>query len=358
MRNIKLCFLYGVLALFTACATYEPQYKDGNQGQNFPENKEIAHSVYLIGDAGNSPIGSSSKALKLFKEALSKANSNSTALFLGDNIYPNGLPKKDEDGRAFAEHQLDIQIAAADNFKGRTIMIPGNHDWYSDGLEGLKRQERYVEEGLGKDSFLPEDGCPLKKVSINDNLELIVIDSEWYLTNWDNHPTMNDDCEIKTRAKFLDELEGLIKKARGKTTLIALHHPMFTNGSHGGQYSVGSHMKPVPVLGTLKNIIRKTGGVTTVDLQNRLYEEFRERIITLAQENDKTIFVSGHDHNLQYIVEDNLPQIVSGSGSKKMATRNQGGGLFSYGAPGYARLDIFTDGSSHVRFYAVGEDLV
>lgn len=358
MRIIKLCFLYGIVALFTACATYEPQFKDGNQGQNFPENKEIAHSVYLIGDAGNSPIGKSSKALELFKEALNKADANSTALFLGDNIYPDGLPKKDEEGRAFAEYQLDIQIAAAENFKGKAILIPGNHDWYSDGLEGLKRQERYVEDGLGKNSFLPEDGCPLKKVSISNQIELIVIDSEWYLTNWDKHPTMNDDCEIKTRAKFLDELEGLIKKARGKTTIIALHHPMFTNGSHGGQYSVGSHMKPAPILGTLKNIIRKTGGVTTVDLQNRLYEEFRERIITLAQENDKTIFVSGHDHNLQYIVEDNLPQIVSGAGSKKMATRNLGGGLFSYGAAGYARLDIFSDGSSHVRFYAVDDDLV
>ena len=82
-------------------------------------------------------------------------------------------------------------------------------------------------------------------------------------------------------------------------------------------------MSPIPALGTLKNLIRKTGGVTTVDNQNKGYNEFRKRVITLAQENDKIVFVSGHDHNLQYIVEDNLPQIVSGSGSKKMATRNK-----------------------------------
>ena len=91
-------------------------------------------------------------------------------------------------------------------------------------------------------------------------------------------------------------------------------------------------------------------------MQNKFYEEFRERIITISQENDKTIFVSGHDHNLQYIVKDNLPQIVSGAGSKVTATRNVGKGQFSYGAPGYARLDVFTDGSSHVRFFSVNDD--
>jgi hypothetical protein len=265
------------------------------------------------------------------------------------------LPKKEDESRSFAEHQLNVQIEAVKDFKGKTLFIPGNHDWYSDGLNGLKRQEKYFEDALGKNTFLPENGCPIERVDISKNIVLIVVDSEWYLTNWDKHPTINDECEIKTRVKFFDELEGEIKKARGKTTLIAIHHPMYTNGSHGGQYSFGSHMKPLPVLGTLKNLIRKTGGVITVDVQNKLYNEFRKRIITLSQENDKTIFVSGHDHNLQYIVQDNLPQIVSGSGSKTTPTRNVGGGQFSSSASGFSRLDIFKDGSSHVQFYSNNE---
>lgn len=341
--------------LVSACATYEAQYaNEKHHDTKFPE-KEIIHSFYLIGDGGNSPIGTSSEAIKLFKTDLDKASKNSTALFLGDNIYPKGMPEKSDEGRAFAEHQLNVQTEAAKKFKGDAIFIPGNHDWYSGGLKGLKRQEDYIEDALGKNTFLPENGCPIERINISDKIVLIVIDSEWYLTNWDKHPTINDDCEIKTRAKFFDELEGEIKKARGKTTLIAVHHPMFTNGSHGGQYSFGSHMSPLPVLGTLKNVIRKTGGVTTVDDQNKRYIEFKKRIVTLSQENNKTIFVSGHDHNLQYIVEDNLPQIVSGAGSKTNATRNVEGGQFSYGAPGYARLDVFKDGSSFVRFYSNNE---
>jgi len=345
-----------LIFLLNACASYNTQIKNTSFNSQFPE-KEITHSFYLIGDAGYSSLGTQSEALKDFKKELSKASENSTAIFLGDNIYPKGLPEKGDENRVFAEHQLNMQTDAVKDFKGRTIFIPGNHDWYSNGIKGLKRQEKYIEDILGKNTFLPENGCPIEKVDIDDNIVMIIIDSEWYLTNWDKHPTINDDCEIRTRMKFFEELEGLIKKARGKTTLIAVHHPMFTNGPHGGQYSFGSHMKPIPVLGTLKNIIRKTGGVSPADLQNQQYNEFKKRLVTLAQENEKVVFVSGHEHSLQYLIQDNLPQIISGTGSKNTATRLVTGD-FSSSDAGYARLDVFEDGSSYVRFYSAESNTV
>lgn len=354
--QLKTISLFFIVLLINSCATNKPQYKNSNWNTALA-SKEISHSFYLIGDAGNSPLGTSSIALEAFKVALEKASKRSTAIFLGDNIYPNGMPEEDSKSRELAEHQLNIQTAAVKNFKGETIFISGNHDWYS-GIKGLKAQEDFIESVLGKNTFLPENGCPIERVKISDDVVLIIIDSEWYLTNWDKHPTINDDCDIKTRAKFFDELESEIKKAQGKTTVIAVHHPMFTNGSHGGQYSFLSHISPLPILGTLKNLIRKTGGVTTVDVQNKLYNDFRKRIVTLAQENDKVILVSGHDHNLQYIVQDNLPQIISGSGSKLSATRNVNNGQFSYATPGYSVLDIYKDGSSQVRFFSAEDEKV
>ncbi|KAB1067932.1 phosphoesterase [Tamlana haliotis] len=354
MKRFKLPFTILLVLLLHACANFKAQYKDQDKLSTFP-NKEIVHSFYLIGDAGNAPIGTSTETIKAFEKELSQASENSTAIFLGDNIYPKGLPAKGEKERAFAEHQLDVQMDAVKNFKGETIFIPGNHDWYNDGLKGVKRQEKYIENRLGKNTFLPENGCPIERIKISDHTVLILVDSEWYMTNWNKHPTINDDCEIKTREKFFEVFDGEIKKARGKTTIVAIHHPMFTNGTHGGHYDFKSHMTPLPGLGSLKNLMRKTGGVITVDTQNSRYSAFRKRIVTLAQKNDKTIFVSGHDHSLQYIIEDNLPQIISGAGSKTTATRNVGGGQFSYGAPGYARLDVFKDGASYVRFYSENE---
>jgi predicted phosphodiesterase len=356
MKIFKKLFFLFTLLLLSACATFKMQIADNQFFEPKESTAEIEHTFYLIGDAGNSTLTKDSPALKYLKKKTKNVSKNSTLIFLGDNVYETGIPKKKKSKKYnLAKRRLEAQTNVAKKFNGNSIFIPGNHDWYH-GLDGLKREEELVEKALGKKSFFPQNGCPIESVDISKNIVLIIIDTHWYLTNWDNHPTINDNCEIKTRTKFFDEFEDLIKKARGKTTIIAMHHPMFTNGSHGGKYSFASHLNPLPILGSLKNLIRQTSGLSNTDVQNKKYNALKKRIVTLAQENDKTIFVSGHDHNLQYIIQDNIPQIVSGSGSKITATKLSGGAKFTYGAQGFAQLDIYKDGSSKVSFYTVKDD--
>ena len=352
-----------LLFLVSSCATYEPKYSQADFATTLASTKEPAHVFYLIGDAGESPMGTLNPVLKAFQKELANAPSNSTAVFLGDNIYPAGFPSK-KAGKAheLAKNHLDAQIESVKDFKGRTLFIPGNHDWYAQGLDGLKRQEKYIEDQLGvKDVFLPENGCPIEKVDISDEVVLITIDTHWYVIDWDKHPGMNDDCEIKDRGKFLDELESLIKKNRDKTTIIAMHHPMFTYGSHGGEFSFKQHMNaaegnfPLPVLSSVANVLRRTTGASNTDQSNKMYNQLKKRIVTLAQYSEKVVFVSGHEHTLQYIVEENIPQIVSGSGAKKGATRLLNGSQFSTGSKGYAVLKVFKDGSSTVAFTGIEE---
>ena len=349
MRHFKNFLLLVSAFLFATCATYNAQYANKSNASKVAAAKEVAHTFYLIGDAGNAKINESTSALSALKNELSTADKNGTLLFLGDNVYPKGYDKTD-----LAKHRLDAQIELGKSFKGKTIFIPGNHDWYN-GLDALKDQEKRVEKALGKDSFLPENGCPIEKVNISAKVVLLVLDTQWYLTNWDNHPKINDNCEIKTRAKFFDEFKSQLKKAQGKTVIVAMHHPMFTMGPHGGNYSFASEFKPLPVVGTIKNMLRKTTGISNADLQNKKYNQLKKRIVTLAQQNENTIFVSGHEHSLQYIVEDNIPQIVSGSGSKESATRLTKSGIYSEGKQGYAKLIVYKDGSSYVQFFTVGQ---
>ncbi len=357
MRFSKLFFYLFCVILLTSCATHKLQISEDQNTVIETSSSEIEHSFFLIGDAGNSTLKEDSPALKYLKKHIKNTPKNATLLFLGDNVYETGIPKKKSKKYPLAKRRIEAQTNVAKTFDGKSIFIPGNHDWYN-GLDGLKREEKLVEKALGKRSFLPQNGCPLEKVEISKDIVLIIVDTHWYLTNWNHHPTINDNCEIKTRDKFFDEFEGLVKKARGKTTIIALHHPMFTNGSHGGRYSFKSHLKPLPILGSLKNLLRKTSGLTNTDIQNKKYNQLKKHIVTLSQENDKTIFVSGHDHNLQYIIQDNIPQIISGSGSKTMQTKLSGGAKFTYGAQGFARLDVYKNGSSNVRFYTVNDDKV
>ncbi|AYN69808.1 phosphoesterase [Euzebyella marina] len=356
--------LIAFVVLFTACATYRPKYKNG-KGVETSTDKEVVHTFYLIGDAGLSPMNDMNKALKIFKKKLDVADKNSTAIFLGDNIYPAGLPDPKDSTQAYlkAKNDLDAQIKTLENFKGQPLFIPGNHDWYTEGLIGLKREQKYIQKALdSKEVYFPEDGCPIKTIEVNDDVVIIAIDTEWYLTNWDKRPDINDKCDIKSRERFWLELEDEIKDNRQRTTIIAMHHPVFTYGSHGGEYTFRTNLYPkgkigpLPILGSFINLLRRTTGASIEDMQNKRYTELRKRLITLAQYSEKVILTSGHEHTLQYIVQDNTPQIVSGSGAKKGATRLLNGSLFSTGQRGYAVLDIYKDGSSKVDFFGVGED--
>lgn len=362
--------IYAYLSVFifiTSCATYSTKYVDDKYAVDVDSSKEVSHTFYLIGDAGLSPIGGMNPALKIFKNKLDKAEKNSTAIFLGDNIYPAGLPDPKDSTQAYieAKNHLDAQIKTLENFKGRPLFIPGNHDWYTEGLIGLEREENYIKRALKekeKDPFLPENGCPIDVIEIGEDVAIITIDTEWYLTNWDKRPDINDKCEIKSRDKFFLELEDAIKDYRDRTTVIAMHHPSNSYGEHGGHYSLRKQFYPkkmavpVPVLGTFINVLRTTSGASIEDVNNKRYRELMKRVTTLAQYSNRVIFASGHEHTLQYILENNTPQIVSGSGAKEGFTKLLNGSQFSTGKMGYATLEVYKDGSSRVRFYGVGEN--
>ncbi len=365
MKQKLFAFLWIILVL-NGCATYKTKYIEGAIKTDIANEKTISHTFYLIGDAGLSPMGGMNDALKIFRGRLDKADANSTAIFLGDNIYPAGLPDPKDSTEAYfkAANDLDAQLKTLENFKGKPFFIPGNHDWYTEGLVGLKREQEYIQGALdSKEVYFPEDGCPMKTIEVNDDVVIIAIDTEWYLTNWNKRPDINADCNIKSRERFWLELEDEIKDNRQRTTIIAMHHPMFTYGPHGGQYTLKRNLYPkgkigpLPILGTFLNVLRRTSGASNADQLNKRYTELKKRLVTLAQYSEKIILTSGHEHALQYIVEDNTPQIVSGSGAKKGATRLLNGSQFTTGRRGYAVLEIYTDGSSQVDFYAVGESL-
>ncbi|WP_196889600.1 metallophosphoesterase [Aureivirga sp. CE67] len=364
MRNKITFFVISALILvFYGCATKKVQYagefknylKDDPYGES-----QIDYQVFLVGDAGNAMPNDTLSSLSVLEQDLAKASDKSSVIFLGDNIYPNGMPSsKKEAERKLAEYRLKAQTDILKGFKGQPIFIPGNHDWRH-GIKGLERQQKFIEEQLNsKDVYFPEAGCPLEKIKLTDDIVVIAVDSQWFLEDWDKNPGINENCPIiKTRDKFFTELEDLIKKNAAKTTILAVHHPLYSNGPHGGQFTVKDNFftfksrVPLPVIGTFMNTLRKTSGASPQDLQNKIYNDFILRVSTLAQESENLILVSGHEHNLQYIHKNNTPQIISGSGSKTSGARAVDGGQFSYGGLGYAVLDVYKNGSVWVSYFA------
>jgi len=360
--NIKILSCSVIMMSLFSCATYKPEY--GMNTAPYPvgdtlDNEKPAHRFYLIGDAGYANEPHTQAMLGIISEKLDREGKNTTLFYLGDNIYPEGMaPDNGSKARKDGEASLTSQLKLSKLFPGQTLFIPGNHDWYN-GYEGLREQEKFINKYTGKKTFLPGKGCAIKDVEINDNTTLITIDSQWYIEDWDDYPNINDDCDIKTREGLFTELEDLLNKNQNKTVLIAIHHPLMSNGSHGGHFSMKKQLfplpynVPLPVLGSLINLARKASGYSTQDIQSRVYISLSNRIKTLIQDKDNVIVISGHDHNLQYIHHDNVHQIISGAGSKVEAARVVYPEDFSYGGTGYSILDINKDGTAKVYFYSI-----
>ena len=364
-NNIILTILG--LFLIYSCSTYGPKYRPGEPTENFkyPTEKKIEKSFYLVGDAGYSPPGGTSPALLAFKSYIdSVKRTDNYTIFLGDNIYPGGMPPKSDPLREQSEYRLDAQLDAIEDYEGNVIFIPGNHDWYSEGIQGLNRQRDYLKEKFpDKLKWIPDTGSGFESIEISDNIQLLVIDSQWYLEDWDRHPLINDNSpQIKSREAMFNHVSSELDKYQDKMVIIALHHPVFTNGIHGGQYNFTRHIYPsqkkipIPILGSLASLIRTSGGVSIQDAQNERYKSLATRLKAIVQNHKRSIFVSGHEHGLQYIEHDSIRQIVSGSGSKDSYVVLSNDGYFANAGEGFAVYDVFEDGSSWVSYYGSVEN--
>lgn len=360
--SVPLKFLL-VPGLLYSCATYNVKKgKNLFEVKNSDIKSENDFKIFLVGDAGNPDADQSKFTLKLLKNKLDSAHKNSMLIFLGDNIYPSGMPKETDKSYSAAKGKLEDQLKIVQNFKGKTLVIPGNHDWYS-GLDGLKAQEEFVKNYLDdKKAFLPKNSCPIDDVNLTDDIKLIVIDSEWALVNWDNYPGINKNCSIKTREDLFTEFKDLINKNQDKKIIVALHHPIISGGVHAGFNSAKAHLYPlkskvpVPGVASLVNVVRSSSGGSLEDINNRHYADFADRLKSIVQDKENIIFVSGHDHNLQYHEDRNIRQIISGAGSKVDPSAIAQKTDFSYGGSGFAVLNIRKDQSTDVEYFSTKDN--
>ena len=213
-----------------------------------PEHAPL-YTVYLIGDAGEADF-SKPAALTVLEGHLEKAGPNSMVVFLGDNIYNDGLPESSSDERSGAEQKINAQLDILNAFQGKIVFIPGNHDWdhwRPAGLEAIKREESYIEHYLDRgNTFLPDKGCPGPAVTnLTDNLVFIAIDTQWWLHKWDKVNVANEACTAIDDDSFIKELDKVLEANKGKQIIVGAHHPIITNGYHGGRFTIKDHLFPL-----------------------------------------------------------------------------------------------------------------
>ncbi len=368
MKNLVLLTS---LVLFVSCASNRLHYSnlvkdwEAVADSQFP-TEQPQYVMYSIGDAGYLPDGTTSPALVQLKKMLDKENNPSGVVFLGDNIYPSGMPPKSKiDARKQAQINIDEQIKIVTSYEGGIFFVPGNHDWrQEDGQKGIQRQEKYIEKELKKKVFFPDDGCPGPvDFRLSEDVVMIIIDSEWYTQDWDKYVDFNEKCLYKTRYDFMYELTDLIKKyCKDKRLVIALHHPIFTEGAHGGKFAIKDHIFPLsnlqkpiciplPVIGSLYPLLRKNAAIRE-DIKGDKYKELRTEILKHTDVFDDVIFIAGHEHNLQYIYREDHHHIVSGSGSKTTPVGMGEGSEFALSEKGFAKLSFMDGGETWVEYFS------
>ncbi|WP_413513398.1 metallophosphoesterase [Myroides odoratus] len=336
-----------------SCATLSPQDKTTTSNavpQERIKDKKVVHTYYLAGGLLAAQTQEEQAHLEQLTQVFQQADKNSTLVLLGNNIEKKQLKGK-------SELQLNTALSWAKQFAGQTVFVNGNVEWKK-GYEGIKDISKYLTTELGdKKALLPRKICGYERLKINDETVLIVVDSQWYLENWDKQPNMNEDCDIKTREDFFEELRGEINKNQNKIVVLAMHHPVYSTGNYGGYFSLQDHLYPfeakipLPLVGSVINYTRAVSGMYTQDLQSKKYNTFNKRIQTMAQMYDNVVLVSGHERNMQYIEKENVKQVISGALGDVSPARAIEPGSFSVGKLGYATLEIQADKSTYLNFY-------
>lgn len=282
------------------------------------------HTFYFIGDAGEDTVPR--QALLKLGETI-KNDPNSTVIFLGDNIYPQGLELKKATKRyKKSEKHLLSQLNILRNYPGLVYFIPGNHDWRAGkkkGLQAVKAEQDYIEHFIDQttvrnrfsDNFLPKNGLPGPDMTEITEIQMIFIDLDWWLHRQIFHPVgmVNGQSREDTEMIFFSRLDSLLNQAKIKQqkTIILAHHPLFSNGYHGAKKPILRFLNNYTPIGILVG-----NRAFNQDIEQTRYKKLKTKLLTVLDKYENIFYVSGHDHNAQYYVHGKNHFFVSGNGSK------------------------------------------
>lgn len=321
-------------------------------------------AVFLIGDAGE-PKQPTDANLQFLSEKLQAAGERDVLIFLGDNLYPKGLPDSEHPEREVLEAKLNAQLDLIKNFPGKAFMIPGNHDWAQgrkNGWQRIREQEAYVSDYLDdKNVFLPKGGCPGPvEVPISEKITLLILDTQYLLHRWDK-PEEDSDCEAKSSIEALQRLDELVRQNAHKHLLVVGHHPLYTYGKHSGASTLRQHLFPLtdlsralwiplPGVGSLYPLYRKFIG-DIQDVSHPRYRAIRKAMTGIFAQSENLIYACGHEHSLEYIRQDDDHYLVSGAGSKKTLVRAGDGTQFHAEARGFMQLTYAQNGNVRLQIW-------
>ena len=321
----------------------------------------VESTLFLIGDAG-APAPATLSVLDALGAAARTSKGAVVVAFLGDNVYPDGLPDSLHSERRRAERRLGMAVDAVVRAGARGIFVPGNHDWGTrtdTAASALRRQAAFIaRRSAGTASLIPEPGCPGPSViDIGTKLRVVALDTEWWLQNATNDAPLDPECSAHEETEIAGALARAVDGARGRNVVVLGHHPLVSGAAHGGHFGWRQHVfpfrdmqawmwVPLPLLGSTYPLARQRGAWLE-DVSNSAYRRMRHVVDSVFAEHSPLVYAAGHDHNLQLLQSTSARYlIVSGAGSDGQLTPvyRLPSTRFARQVNGFMRLEVMTDG--------------
>ncbi|MDN3668869.1 BamA/TamA family outer membrane protein [Echinicola jeungdonensis] len=334
----------------------------------FANGQELKQRLYLVGDGGELENGLhpiSSLIEQIMEEEDEQVRSE--LIILGDNIYPKGMPIIGDEARLESENILKAQVWPAQFVEGQVWLIPGNHDWKKGkdgGWEAILRSQAFIDSLHIKNlNWVPKDACPGPYVSnFNEEALLVFIDSQWWLHS-NEKPGIDSDCECKSEEELLERIRDIFENNREKMIMLVMHHPLKTFGEHNGAFSWKDHIfpltsanpdlyVPLPIIGSIYPLYRTFLG-NIQDVPHPKYQTLINGLEEILVQHPSSLVISGHEHALEYTIDQRVQYIVSGAGSKSSRIKRKNPAEFTYENQGFSTLDFFQDGKVKLNFYSL-----
>ena len=311
-----------------------------------PSPQNIETSLFLIGDAGEQDPRQVGPPLDSLNAQAAVHPERNVIVFLGDNVYEDGIPETGHAQYADARRRMVDQVAAVPQGV-RAIFLPGNHDWGREeayGLYSIRRQQKLIDTlARGRDiSLLPRDGCPGPVPIDIGRLRLIALDTQWWLHNYIVRDSASH-CAQMTIGEVTAALRREVSPpGTQRVVVVAGHHPLMTGGEHGGYCGASGPF-------------RRFAGLTQ-DVLSGANTRMRDSIESAFRGAEPLVYAAGHDHSLQVLRRGrSSPYIlVSGAGSPgkvSCAVRLRESLYTSPHRNGFMRLDIVRGGGVFLRVY-------
>ncbi len=312
-------------------------------GIPIPVPETVDAVVFLVGDAGNAVTGEY-PLLAALQEDVNRwsrglgRDSAVSVIYLGDNVYPEGVRDRSHPGLRDDSARLWSQVAVLGTGDARRhhsigLFVAGNHDWGNAtgdaGVARLVNQGGMIADARRDGrlvALLPDAGQPGPVFrDLRQNVRIVFFDTHWFL----------QERGEGARRDFFLRMEAILASAGERSVILVSHHPYRSAGPHGAIIP-GHHV------GGLAYILKRAGALVQ-DLDSPAYDDLRNGLLAVFSRlrQPPLAYAGGHDHSLQLFTGGPAEprfSIVSGAGSKVSTIATEPDLRWGASRPGYMML--------------------